>query len=149
MDLFALFVTYGAWSWLIVGFVLLALELLLPGGVFLWLGVAAIVSALVTFVFPLDWPREVGIFGLLGLASIIFWLRVVRDRGNGTDKPLLNRRAERLVGQEAMLDEPITDGFGRVPLGDSVWRVAGPDLPAGQRIRIVGHEGAVLKVEAA
>jgi len=149
MDLFALFVTYGAWSWLIVGFVLLALELLLPGGVFLWLGVAAIVTALVTFVFPLDWPREVGIFGLLGLASIIFWLRVVRDRGNGTDKPLLNRRAERLVGQEAMLDEPITDGFGRVPLGDSVWRVAGPDLPAGQRIRIVGHEGAVLKVEAA
>jgi membrane protein implicated in regulation of membrane protease activity len=149
MDLFALFVTYGAWSWLIVGFVLLALELLLPGGVFLWLGVAAIVTALVTFVFPLDWPREVGIFGLLGLASIIFWLRVVRDRGNGTDKPLLNRRAERLVGQEAMLDEPITDGFGRVPLGDSVWRVAGPDLPAGQRVRIVGHEGAVLKVEAA
>lgn len=149
MDLFALFVTYGAWSWLIVGFVLLALELLLPGGVFLWLGVAAIVTALVSFVFPLDWPREVGIFGLLGLASIIFWLRVVRDRGNGTDRPLLNRRAERFIGQEAVLNEPITDGFGRVPLGDSVWRVAGPDLPAGQRIRIIGHEGAVLKVEAA
>jgi membrane protein implicated in regulation of membrane protease activity len=29
-----------------------------------------------------------------------------------------------------------------------VWRVAGPDMPAGRRIRVVGHDGAVLKVEA-
>ena len=48
-----------------------------------------------------------------------------------------------------MLSEPILNGFGRVALDDSVWRIAGPDLGAGQRIRIVGHDGAVLKVEAA
>jgi len=33
-----------------------------------------------------------------------------------------------------------------VPIGDTLWRVAGPDLPAGRRIRIVGHEGPVLRV---
>ena len=149
MDLVALMIGYGAWSWLIAGLVLLGLELLLPGGVFVWLGIAAMITALVSFAFPLDWPREFGLFGILGILAIVFWLRVVRLRGNRTDRPLLNRRAERFVGQEAVLDEPITDGYGRVPLGDTVWRVAGPDLPAGRRVRIVGHEGAVLKVEAA
>jgi hypothetical protein len=149
MDLFNLAIGYGAWSWLVAGFVLLALELLLPGGVFVWLGAAAIVTALLGFIFPLDWPREFAAFGILGLLAILFWMRVVRHRGNGTDRPLLNRRAERHVGEEIVLNEPISDGFGRVPVGDTVWRVAGPDLPAGRKVRIVGHDGAVLKVEAA
>jgi len=35
-----------------------------------------------------------------------------------------------------------------VVLGDTVWRVSGPELPVGQRVRIVGSDGAVLKVEA-
>ena len=148
MDIFALFELYGAWSWLVAGFVLLGLELLLPGGVFIWLGIAGIVTGLIDFVYPVSWPIQVVIFGILGIVAIIFWLRVVRSRGNTTDRPLLNRRAERLVGHEAVLDEPITDGYGRVPLGDTVWRIAGPDLAAGRRIRIVGHDGAVLKVEA-
>ena len=30
-----------------------------------------------------------------------------------------------------------------------VWAVAGPDLPAGQKVRITGAEGALLKVEPA
>jgi membrane protein implicated in regulation of membrane protease activity len=149
MDLLNLFVSYGAWSWLIAGLVLLGLELLLPGGVFVWLGVAAILTALARFAFVFDWPEQVGVFGVLGIAAIVFWLRIVRSRGSLSDRPLLNRRAERFVGHEAVLDEPITDGYGRVPLGDTVWRVAGPDLPAGRRIRIVGHDGAVLKVEPA
>lgn len=149
MDIVAFVLAYGAWSWLVAGFVLLALELLLPGGVFLWLGTAAIITALLGFIFPLDWPREVSAFGILGILSILFWLRVVRRTGIESDKPLLNRRAERHVGQEIVLGEPITDGFGRVPIGDTLWRVAGPDLPAGRRIRVVGHDGAVLKVEAA
>ncbi|UXN74809.1 NfeD family protein [Devosia sp. A8/3-2] len=63
------------------------------------------------------------------------------------DSPYLNRRADRYIGREAVLEQPIIGGFGRIVLGDSVWRVAGPDLPAGARVRIVGSDGAVLKVE--
>jgi len=147
MGLFGIFIEYGAWSWLIIGLVLLGLELLLPGGVLVWLGIAAILTALVRFVFPLDWPHQIGVFGLLGLISILFWLRLVRGRSDASDRPLLNRRAARHVGQEIVLDEPIADGFGRVPIGDTVWRVSGPDLPAGRRVRIIGYDGAVLKVE--
>ena len=72
MQLFDLFVEYGAWSWLIVGLVLLGLELMLPGGVFLWLGISAIVTGFIRFVFPLDFPHQVGVFGILGVMSILF-----------------------------------------------------------------------------
>jgi len=149
MALFDLFIEYGAWSWLIIGLVLLGLELVLPGGVFVWLGIAAIITALVEFVHPIDWPFQIGVFGVLGILSIFVWLRVFRARGGGSDRPLLNRRAERHIGEEIVLNEPISDGFGRVPIGDTVWRVAGPDMPAGRKVRIIGHDGAVLKVEAA
>jgi membrane protein implicated in regulation of membrane protease activity len=145
-----LFVTYGAWSWLILGFVLLACELVLPGNVFIWLGAAAIITAVVRFVVPLDWPHQFGVFGILGLLAVLFWLRVIRPRGgDASDRPLLNRRAERHVGEELVLAEPIAGGIGRVPIGDTIWRVAGPDLPAGHKVRVIGHDGAVLKVEAA
>ena len=146
MQLFDLFIAYGAWSWLVIGLVLLGLELLLPGGVFVWLGAAAILTALARFLVPFDWPYQVALFGVLGLVAIFLWTRVVRRRGAGSDRPLLNRRAQSYVGQEVVLDEPISDGFGRIPLGDGVWRIAGPDLPAGRKIRIVGHDGPLLRV---
>ena len=74
---------------------------------------------------------------------------MTRNRKGVTDNPFLNRRADRFIGHEAVIDEPIKDGFGRLALGDTIWRIAGPDLAAGQKVRVVGSDGAVLKVEAA
>jgi membrane protein implicated in regulation of membrane protease activity len=36
-----------------------------------------------------------------------------------------------------------------VRVGDSVWRAEGPDLPAGDRVKVIGVDGAALKVEKA
>lgn len=148
MDIVGLLVSYGAWAWVVAGVVLLALELVVPGGILLWLGVAAIVTGLASFLQLVSWPFEFLIFGGLSLVLIAGWLRYWKGRERPSDRPFLNRRAERFVGHEAVLDEPILDGFGRLALGDTVWRVSGPDLPAGRRVRIVGADAAVLKVEA-
>jgi membrane protein implicated in regulation of membrane protease activity len=140
---------HGSWSWIIAGLALLALELVVPGGFMLWLGISGIVTGLLSTFIAMDWPLEWSIFGVLSLVTIFLWVRFFK-RGNETsDRPYLNRRADRFVGHEVVLDEPIADGYGRVALGDTVWRVAGPDLKAGQRVRIVGHDGAVLRVELA
>jgi membrane protein implicated in regulation of membrane protease activity len=148
MDLANFLAGYGPWSWIVAGLVLLGLELVVPGGFLLWLGVAGIVTGLAAMVLPIGAPVQWVLFGVLSLAAIFFWLRFSKARMGQSDRPYLNRRAERFIGQEAVLEEAITQGFGRVALGDTVWRVTGPDLPAGQRVRIVGSEGAVLKVEA-
>lgn len=137
----------ASWAWIIAGVVMLALELVVPGGIMLWLGVAGIATGLVLFVQPIAWPLQFLLFGVLSLVLIAAWLRYARGREKPSDRPFLNRRAERYVGQEVVLDEPIRDGFGRVVLGDTTWRVSGPDLAAGQRVRITGADGAVLRVE--
>lgn len=148
MDLINIIGGFGAWAWVVIGVVLLALELVIPGGFLLWLGVAGIITGLAALVQPIDWPFQFLIFGGLSLVLIVAWLRYFKGRDQASDRPLLNRRAEALIGHEAVLNEPIRDGFGRLSLGDTVWRIAGPDLPAGQRVRVVSAEGAVLNVES-
>lgn len=147
MQLIAFLGENAPWSWIIAGLVLLALELALPGGYLLWLGISGILTGLIVLFQPLGWPVQWLIFGTLSLVSILVWVRISRRRGVETDRPLLNHRAEQFIGQEAVLDRPIEGGFGRLALGDTVWRIAGPDLPEGQRVKIVGAEGPVLRVE--
>ena len=147
MDLIALIAGYGAWSWIVAGLVLLALELVVPGGVLIWLGAAALVTGGLSMLLPIYWPLQFVLYGVLALLAIWVWLKSRRGEAP-TDSPYLNNRATRFVGQEAVLSEPIRGGFGRLALDDTTWRVAGPDLEAGQRVRIVKADGPVLTVEA-
>jgi membrane protein implicated in regulation of membrane protease activity len=66
-----------------------------------------------------------------------------------TDQPLLNQRERQLVGRTATLEEPIVEGRGRIRLGDTLWRVSGPDLPAGTRVRVTAAADGELSVEPA
>ena len=149
MDLINLFGQYVPWSWIVGGLVLLAIELVAPGGVFVWFGGAAIVTGLVTLVFPLGLPFQFAIFGMLSLVALAGWIAWRRQVQPETDSPFLNNRAARLVGKEGFLSEPILGETGRMELGESVWRVTGPELPTGHRVRVVGHKGTVLNVESA
>jgi membrane protein implicated in regulation of membrane protease activity len=129
--------------------VLLALELVVPGGFLLWLGISGLITGFVVLFEPIPWPLQWLMFGVLSLVTIFVWTRWSRSRSNDTDSPYLNRRADRFIGREVVLNEPIAGGFGRLTLDDTVWRIAGPDLPAGRRVRITGSNGAVLLVEPA
>ena len=137
----------GGWAWVVVGVGLLALELVVPGGVLVWLGVAGIVTGLAALFQPIGLPFQFLLFGGLSLILIAGWLRYQKGRTVPTDRPFLNRRADRLVGQVAVLDEAIANGSGRLALGDTIWRVSGPDLPSGRPVRVIGAEGATLRVE--
>lgn len=157
MDLIEWIAGFGGWAWVVGGLVLLAIELLVPGGFFVWLGAAAVATGMLalaaglgwTFGLAAGWPMQWLVFGVLSLAGVVLWLRNKRGRLERSEAPLLNKRMARFVGQEAFLGEPIIGGHGRIELGDSIWRITGPDLPAGHRVRIVAFEGAVLRVESA
>jgi membrane protein implicated in regulation of membrane protease activity len=143
----------GEWSWIVLGAVLLALEILVPGVFLLWIGIAAILTgALSLQLLWLDvwgWQVQVLVFLVLSLVSAYIGTRVMgKSDGSDTDEPLLNRRAEQLVGRTATLEEAIVNGHGRIRLGDTLWRVSGPDLPAGRRVRVTAAQNAQLVVEA-
>jgi membrane protein implicated in regulation of membrane protease activity len=140
----------GAWSWIILGGILLAVELIAPGTFVLWLGVAAILVGLISFVIDWNWQEQGVGFVILAIASLVMWWRLIRSARrdeDASDQPFLNRRAQGFVGREFTLEKPIVDGAGTVRMGDTIWRVTGPDCAAGSRVRIARAEGATLFVE--
>lgn len=148
------FAGFGAWNWMIFGTVLLALEILTPGVYLLWLGIAALLTGLLSFalweVGFWGWQAQILVFLVLSIVSVLVGRRVFPTTGTAdTDQPLLNQRELQLVGRTASLEEPIIEGRGRIRLGDTLWRVSGPDLPAGARVRVVAATNGELTVEPA
>jgi membrane protein implicated in regulation of membrane protease activity len=127
-----MFVTLGTWNWLIFGVILMALELLAPGVFLFWFGLAALLVGLASFVFAPSWELQILMFALFAAAAVPLWRRIARSTAvpNATN-PFLNRRSAGLVGRVFTLEKPIIDGSGTVRIDDTIWRVAGPDAPAG------------------
>ncbi|MCP3463741.1 MULTISPECIES: NfeD family protein [unclassified Bradyrhizobium] len=144
-----MFVTLGTWNWLIFGFILMALEVFAPGVFLFWLGLAALLVGLVSFVAHPAWQAQLVMFALFAAAAVPLWRRLARGRIDTSASPHLNKRTEALLGREFTLEKPIIDGSGTVRIGDTVWRVAGPDTPAGTRVKVVQVDGANLTVAAA
>lgn len=135
------------WHWWVLGFALLIAEVLLPGTFCLWLGAAAFVTGIAAWALPaLHWQTEVVVFAVLSFVAVGAWFRfkplAKADVDNG-----LNQRGRNYVGQVFELIEPIENGFGKAKVQDSVWRVAGSDLPSGSRVRVIAVDGATLHVE--
>jgi membrane protein implicated in regulation of membrane protease activity len=133
-----------AWAWIVLGLVLMGLELVVSGIFLLWLGLAAVLTGLVVALAAMPWPLQLLLFSGLAVALVLFASR----RGRDPDATV-NRGARGLIGREFPLDGPIVDGAGRVRFDDTIWRVAGPDAPAGARVRVTGVEGTLLRVERA
>ena len=145
-----IFSTLGTWNWLVFGMLLMGLELLAPGVFLLWLGLAALLVGLLSFVINPSWQMQILMFAVFAAAAVPLWRRVARKHSAASQSnPFLNKRADALVGRVFTLEKPIVDGAGTVRIDDTIWRVAGPDAPAGSRVRIVHADGASLTVAAA
>ncbi|HZF97198.1 MAG TPA: NfeD family protein [Pseudoxanthomonas sp.] len=140
---------WEAGVWAAVALLLMGAEALLPGAFMLWMGFAAAAVFLVVLVIP-DLPllAQILFFVLFSVVSVLVYRRWFYPQSQQSDRPLLNRRAEQLIGRVARLDQPIVSGRGRVQLDDAYWVVTGPDLPAGTQVRIAGADGMTLLVEA-
>jgi membrane protein implicated in regulation of membrane protease activity len=145
-----MFSTLGTWNWLIFGILLMALELVAPGVFLFWLGLAALLVGLLSFAFDPSWQLQLLMFAVFATAAVPLWRRVARSHtAVSASNPFLNKRADALVGRVFTLEKPIIDGSGTVRIDDTIWRVAGPDTPAGSRVKIVQADGASLTVAAA
>ncbi|MCC6598385.1 MAG: NfeD family protein [Alphaproteobacteria bacterium] len=142
------------WHWWILAGVFLVLEISTMSFFFLWLGVSGVLTGAVLLVFPgMGWPAQFMIWALLALAGAVGW-RVYKKRNPDqahAQEPFLNRRGEQYVGRIFTLEEPVIDGFGRVSVDDSLWRIesAVQNMPAGSKVRVLALKGTVLRVEAA
>ncbi len=139
----------GPWSWWVIGLILLALEIVVPGNVFVWFGVGAILTGAFALFTHFGWQVELVVFVVLALVLVVVGRRLFARESEPGEQPFLNDRGHRLVGGSYVLSAPIVNGQGHVRVDDTNWRITGPDLPSGTRVKVVGADGAVLKVEPA
>ncbi|WP_413541352.1 NfeD family protein [Gibbsiella quercinecans] len=133
--------------WLSLGGLLLAAEMLGAGGYLLWSGVAAMVTGAIAWLWPqLGWDWQGIIFAVLTVVVAWLWWAWLRRQTakNQTVSPL-NQRGRSLIGFRATLTEPVSNGLGRVNIGDGSWRAqAGEDYPVGTEVEVVAVEGTTL-----
>jgi inner membrane protein len=146
----AYFSTLLFWHWWILALALISIEMVAPGFFLMWIGGAAAVTGLITLIIPsLPWEAQFVVFGVLAVASVVGARFYIKRNPIETTDATLNKRGAQYIGRTFSLEEAIVNGTGKVRVGDSVWRAFGPDLPAGDRVKVTGVEGAALKVEKA
>ncbi len=145
----AIFDMLGGWTWWILGLALLAVEVMAPGFFFLWFGIAAILIGVSALLIAWPWQMQIAGFGILSVISAVIGHKLFGYRDEQSEDPHLNIRTARLEGRTFVLSEPITAGSGRMKVDDSVWRVSGPDMPAGATVMVTGSDGTTLIVKPA
>ena len=138
------------WAWLIIAVILFVLDIMAPGFYMVWFGLAAAAVGGLAFAVPMETEWQILAF----CAACIGFLMIGRALWSGrraevSDKPLLNQRAQQLIGRTFVLATAIQSGQGRIRAGDGLWSVRGPNLPEGSAVRVTDADGTVLIVEAA
>jgi membrane protein implicated in regulation of membrane protease activity len=137
------------WLWLTAGVVLIAAEIIAPGFSLMWLGGAAIITGVLAYALPIAILLQFGIFAVLAITAVYAARQWLIQNPITSDDPLLNNRGTRMIGDEVPVVDAITNGAGRVQIGDAQWIAHGPDTPVGGRVRITGMQGSSVVVEAA
>lgn len=137
------------WHWVLIFCVLFAVEIMAGTEFLLWLGLAAVASAIVKLVAPdISWQMQYILFSLFCVLAVLAWRKFRKTEANiETDQPALNQRNRKYIGRTLALSEAIEGGVGKVKVDDTIWKVAGEDAPTGTKVKIVSAEGSLLHVE--
>jgi inner membrane protein len=134
------------WHWMVLAVVLAAAETFMPGAFAIWFAASAAVIGLALIVIPIPWQIQFIGFAVLGMVALVLYRRWLKNHPEPVEQPNLNQRGVQYVGSELVLIEPIEQGSGKARVGDGVWKVSGPELPAGSRVRVTGVNGTILVV---
>jgi membrane protein implicated in regulation of membrane protease activity len=145
------------WHWLVLGMLLIAVEMAVGTFDLLWVGTAALGTALLfSGVVPLPelltgsgW--QLGTFGALAMTLVVLGRTVFSGgRKSVASYPTLNQRDAGMVGQRGLVSQAFRTGQGRVALGDTSWLAqseGAEDLADGSAVEIVATRGALLIVK--
>jgi membrane protein implicated in regulation of membrane protease activity len=136
------------WHWFGLALVLLITEAVAFNGYLLWVGLSALIVAVLMLLFDIGWQAQLLVFAVCSMAFTLLWYRHWIKRPVKTEAPLLNQRASQFVGRTVTVVKAIRNNQGKVKIDDSLWRVAGPDADEGQQVRVIEVvDDLTLKVE--
>ncbi len=143
------FADFHYWHWLILGFVLVTLEMVIPGVFCLWIGLGAIITGLIAFTFPsliLAWQGVV--FAVLAVACTYLGRKMMGKAEPAPQYANLNQRANQYIGNFYNVTTDIINGKGKVKVGDGEWSAkADENIEQGTKVKVIAVEGTLLVVE--
>ena len=132
--------------WVIVAGVFLVLELVIPGLVTVWFGLAGIVMIFLAPVIK-DVNTEFYIFAVLSFALLLITRPLAKKylyKNNKDDISFGNRT----VGRETKIAKILDEGVYEVALDDKMWRAISTDnLEVNEKVVITGLTGNKLILE--
>jgi len=140
------------WYWIIAGFCLMGLDLIVPSFTLIWFGLGALAVGLVKAVWP-DLPviAQVLLWPVASISFTVMWFKYLKPKGNAKYSALPR---EGVVGEIGSIIRGADQGcdrwtvrFGGPLLGAEEWCCyADEELQVGDRVRVTEIEGRVLKV---
>lgn len=140
---------FGPWLWFAGAVALIVLETIVPGIHFMWFGVAAAATGVVALLFPVAWVWQIIFFALTAVATVFAVRRLADPKTVKSDEPDLNVRGAQYIGRRVVVEEAISNGRGKVRVGDTIWGAEGEDAIKGARVDVTGVHGTVLVVARA
>lgn len=140
----AFFANMDYWHWLVFGLALIIVELFAWSTFFLWMGVSAMMTGIVSKIMPdLPWQLELLLFSALSIVSILLAKKYFPVKTIDNE---LNVRAARHIGNSYTVVSNDENG-AKVKVGDSLWLAKGFDMQIGQKVRVIDTDSVTLVVE--
>jgi membrane protein implicated in regulation of membrane protease activity len=139
------------WVWILLGFLLLLVELLTPGGLYLlFFGVAAILVGLLAGLNLIGPPwMQWFMFSVFSVVALSLFRRPLLKR---LRPAAMAHEVDSLVGETAIvLEDMAADAIGKAELRGAAWsarNVGANSLARGQRCTVEKVEGLILCVRA-
>lgn len=139
------------WHWAVLGIALILAELVIPAFVLVWFGLGALLVGAIVFIAPgAGLTFQIATWTLASVAMIVLWFRMFKP---GFHKTRIGMADANVIGEVGMLIqdvEPYRKGqvrFQKPILGADVWDcIADEPIRSGERIKVLGVEGSLLKV---
>nr|WP_255536410.1 NfeD family protein [Pacificimonas pallii] len=105
-------------------------------------------TAISTGVFGLGLELQLITFAIYSVVAVLIGRSYFRRKPGREPEVTVNAPAARQIGRDVVVVDALEGGKGRVRMDDTTWSASGADAPVGTRLKVVGIEGATLKVAA-
>ena len=141
------------WYWIVAGFCLIGLELIIPSFTIIWFGMGALVVGALSVLVP-GFPvsGQVALWSIASVSFTLLWFKYLKPK---SDRTHAGTSKEGIVGESGIIIRGTDDSYGRgivkfriSVLGADEWGCYSSEtLHIGDRVRVVDIEGQILKVE--
>ena len=144
----SLLISMTPWHWLTAAVFILVVEMMIGSYYLLWVSFAAFLTAILQWMFGLQWGAQMVVFTVTTVLSVVAWYLYDKKRDKTKTRPHLNKRGHQYIGRTFQLSQPIVNGVGKIKVDDSSWKVKGTDAEVGTAVRVKGIDGTILIVES-